>query len=237
MLVFVGSARKEAFVKLYYSLNSNPRLAVAVARHIQAPVQFIRATPQAPDQVEFFRALNPNTLLPVLVESDDSVLWETDAIACRLCQVVGSTFWPSTARLPELLRWLSWGHQHFLPPASELYFEYIVRPTFTSERSPQLVIDAHLERFRKFASILNAVLKKRRWLVDDEVSYADFRIAFMLPFAEKARLPLSEFPEIQRWAGQLNELDAWRDPFRGLDHVFVNATAPANGTADDPARA
>jgi glutathione S-transferase len=34
-----------------------------------------------------------------------------------------------------------------------------------------------------------------------------------LPYAEKAQIPLNEFPEIRRWRDQLNELDAWRDPF------------------------
>lgn len=38
-------------MKLYYSGNSNPRLAVAVARHLRAPVEFIRAAPFAPDQI------------------------------------------------------------------------------------------------------------------------------------------------------------------------------------------
>ena len=99
-------------MKLYYSQNSNPRLAVAVAKQVRAPVEFIRAAPFAPDQIEFFRTLNPNTRVPILVENG-TPLWETDAIACRLCQLTGSDFWPASARLPELLRWLSWAHQPY----------------------------------------------------------------------------------------------------------------------------
>jgi glutathione S-transferase len=159
-------------MKLYYSHNSNPRLAVAVAKHVQAPVKFIRATPFSPDQIDFFKTLNPNTRVPILVENGVP-LWETDAIACRLCQLTTSGLWPVPARLPELLRWLSWAHQHFNPPCAALYFENIVKPTFTTHRETQSVIDGHMRQFRQFAEILDDVMKNRRWLIDDKLSYAD----------------------------------------------------------------
>jgi glutathione S-transferase len=203
-------------MKLYYSGNSNPRLAVAVARYVRAPVELIRAAPFAPDQIEFFRTLNPNTRVPILVENGTS-LWEADAIACRLCQLTGSNLWPAPARLPELLRWLSWAHQHFSPPASALYFEYVVKPTFTEHRAEHSVMDAHLKQFRELAEILNGVLKGRRWLIDDQLSYADFRVAFVFPYAARARLPLADYPEVQRLSNQLDELEAWREPFKGLE--------------------
>jgi glutathione S-transferase len=72
-------------LQLYYSTNLNPRVAVAVARHLKSPVEFIRASPRDPRNEDSFRPINPNTLVPVLVEGDKS-LWETDAIACRLSQ-------------------------------------------------------------------------------------------------------------------------------------------------------
>jgi glutathione S-transferase len=34
-----------------------------------------------------------------------------------------------------------------------------------------------------------------------------------LPYAEKIKLPLAGFPEIERWHARLNELPAWRQPF------------------------
>jgi glutathione S-transferase len=35
----------------------------------------------------------------------------------------------------------------------------------------------------------------------------------MLPYAERARIPLNAFPAVRRWHDRLNELDAWREPF------------------------
>jgi glutathione S-transferase len=67
-------------MKLYYSTNLNPRVAVAVARHLQSPVEYVLVNPRHPDHEEAFRAINPNTLVPVLVE-DGCTVWETDAVA------------------------------------------------------------------------------------------------------------------------------------------------------------
>ena len=75
-------------MKLYYSHNLNPRVAVAVARYLQSPLEYVRASPRHPDQIEGFRLINPNALVPVLADSANT-LWETDAIACRLSEMVG----------------------------------------------------------------------------------------------------------------------------------------------------
>ena len=76
-------------MKLYYSKNSNPRLAVAVARYLNSPVEFVAASPQHPADKEAFKALNPNALVPVL-EENGKTLWEADAIACRLSALAKS---------------------------------------------------------------------------------------------------------------------------------------------------
>jgi glutathione S-transferase len=87
-------------MKLYYSRNLNPRVALAVARYLHSPVDFVRASPRHPEHEQAFRAVNPNALVPVLVE-DDRALWETDAIACRLSSIAKSDFWPTSANLIE----------------------------------------------------------------------------------------------------------------------------------------
>ena len=55
---------------LYFSRNPNPRLAVAAARHLNAPVTYEFAAPLAPGQHVKFRPLNPSLRLPILVEAD-----------------------------------------------------------------------------------------------------------------------------------------------------------------------
>lgn len=56
-------------MKLFFSRNPNPRLAVAVARCLDANIEFEFASPLAPGEAERFLPLNPNLLLPILSDS------------------------------------------------------------------------------------------------------------------------------------------------------------------------
>jgi glutathione S-transferase len=42
-------------------------------------------------------------------------------------------------------------------------------------------------------------------------------MATFLPFNDIARLPFEDYPSVGRWCRQLEDIDAWRDPFNGLD--------------------
>lgn len=50
---------------LHYSHNLNPRVAVAVARHLDAPLDFVLTAPRDPAVRDEFGKLNPNALVPV----------------------------------------------------------------------------------------------------------------------------------------------------------------------------
>ena len=194
-------------MKLYYSKNSSPRLAVAVARYLNSSVEYVAAEPQHPAHKEAFKALNPNCLVPVL-EENGKTLWEADAIACRLSAIVGSDFWRVGEAQPEMIRWISWATHHLNRAADPLYFFRVVWPTFIKEAPPQDKLDEGLQDYQRHAPVLDQHLTNRKWLVDDHVSYADFRAATFLPFAEKAQIPLGNFPNMLRWHNQLMELPA-----------------------------
>ena len=203
-------------MKLYYSTNLNPRVAVAVARHLKSPLAFIRASPRRPDTIETFKAINPNALVPVLEEDDGRRLWETDAIACRLSALAGSDFWRRDAAEPEMMQWVSWAAHHLNAAASVLYFERLIRPTFSDVAAPPATVAEAAADVRANAVILDAALADRTWLLGDTLSYADFRVGTALPFAEGADLPLEGLGHLARWRSQLEAIDAWRAPFDGL---------------------
>ena len=203
-------------MKLLFSRNPNPRLAVAVARHLQAPVAYEFAAPLAPGQAERYRVLNPALRLPILVVPGGS-LWEADAIACRLSQSVGSRFWRTGAAEPEMIQWLSWGKQNFVHACDMVQFERVTRPRYALGPLDSGEVEKGLSRFAEAAALLEAHLSSRGWLLDDGLSYADFRMASFLPGHERAGLPLREYPAITRWYAQLEALPAWQDPFAGLE--------------------
>ena len=202
-------------MKLYYSTNLNPRVAVAVARYLKSPVEYVAASPRDPANTEAFRALNPNALVPVL-EDGERRLWETDAIACYLSRAAGSDFWRLADDAPEMIMWLSWAAHHFNNAGGTLYFEKLIRPRFFSKPADPRIVAEALRDFTDFATVLDGQLDGRMWLLGDRISYADFRVGTPLPFAKGAELPLAEFPNIVRWNAQLLAIDAWREPFQGL---------------------
>jgi glutathione S-transferase len=78
-------------------------------------------------------------------------------------------------------------------------------------------VESGLSEFASSAAILERRLGASDWLVGDHVTYADFRVACVLPFADLAGLPLADFPRIEGWHARLMKIPAWRDPFAGLD--------------------
>jgi len=202
-------------LKLYYSRNLNPRVAVAVARHLQSPVEFIWASPRDPANEDNFRRINPNTLVPVLVE-ERATLWETDAIACRLSMLARSDFWVSDEKAAEFQMWLSWSAHHFTRAASFFYWEYSMKPRLGLPAASGAAVDNASAEFHRFAAVLEEFLANRSWLVGNRLSYADFRVATALPFANSSKLPVEGYPHILAWHERLRRMAAWEDPFEGL---------------------
>lgn len=200
---------------LYYSRNPNPRLALAAARHLAAPITLEWASPFAPGQAEKFRPLNPTLRIPILVENGNS-LWEADAIACRLSQMMGSEFWRSGAELPEMIRWISWSRDNFMRACDMVHFERGTKQRYQIGPIDDAVVGRGLAAFHESAAILDDHLRQRDWLLASGLSYADFRMAVFLPFNDAALLPLADYPSVHAWHQRLMALPAWADPFEGL---------------------
>jgi glutathione S-transferase len=200
-------------MKLYYAETLNPRKVCAVARYLDAPVELVRVdlgrgehrTPQ-------FLALNPNGQVPVL-DTGRNTFWESNAIMCFLARLVGSDLWPDDDRQVEVLRWLFWDAQHFTRHAGTLYFEHLIKPAFGLGEPDPTVVEEAIGYVRTYATVLDHHLRGRDQLVGEDLTLTDFAVAITLPYAEAARIPVDEFPEIQRWHDRLMALPAWREPF------------------------
>jgi glutathione S-transferase len=198
---------------LYYSDILSSGRACAVARFLKAPVDFVYLDLVRGDQRDSdYLAINPNGKVPTLVNGE-RVTWEADAVICQLSADMHADLWPHDSRQIEIVRWFSWNMQHFTRAGGALYFEHIVKHRFgIGPPDPQVVAES-LNDFRRYATVLNQHLAARTWLVGDQLSVADFSVAMVLPYADRTGLPLREFPNVQRWHDQLNEIEAWRDPF------------------------
>jgi glutathione S-transferase len=213
---------------LYYSRNPNPRLAAAVARYLAAPVRLEWAAPFHPDQSGFFRRLNPSLRIPILVENGAS-LWEADAIACRLSQMVGSDFWRMGAEMPEMIRWISWGKENFVRACDIVSYERGTRLRYDQGPTDPAMVARGLAQFHEAAAQLNGHLAGRDWLVGDSPSHADFRMATFLPFNDVMKLPLEDYPAVAAWERRMRGLPFWDDPFGGLNAPALPPVTPHNG--------
>jgi glutathione S-transferase len=204
-------------MKLYFSRNYNPRLAVATARYLEIPLQFEFASPFDPQHIQHFRTLNPNHRLPILVEDDGTSVWEADAIACRLSQLAGSSFWRTGAAQSRMIQWLSWANGDFVAGCDKIHFERVTRQRYGLGPIRPHYVEDGLALFNEAAAVLDAHLAQQDWVLEDSISYVDFRMACVLPFADLAGLPLADYSNIARWFERLCQIEAWRDPFLDLE--------------------
>ncbi|MGK6306129.1 glutathione S-transferase family protein [Variovorax sp. DT-64] len=213
-------------MKLYYDETINPRKACAAARHLGVPVELVRVHLARGDhRAPAFLALNPNGRVPVLHDGD-LVLWEANAIMCYLSDVAGADFWPREPRAQiEVQRWLSWDASHFTSHAGTLYFENLIKPAIGLGPPDAAATEAATRMFASSAAVLNAHLATRSFLLGDALTVADFAVGAALPYAEGARIPLSDFPAIARWHERLNALPGWRDPFGASPVSHLRAEA------------
>jgi glutathione S-transferase len=201
-------------MQLYYFETPNPRLACAVARHLELPLTCIRVDlAKGEHRLPDYLAINPNAKVPALVDGSLK-LWEASAIAFHLVRKAGSALWPQEeSGQAEMIRWMSWEIAHFSRHAGALYFEHAIRPWLGLGEPRAGAVEEALRFFHQFARVLDAHLHRRQYLLDDQLTLADFCVARMLPYAREARLPLEAYPGISRWHDRLMELPAWRDPF------------------------
>lgn len=212
---------------LHASRNPNPRLAVAVARHLGLDIDIRPASSFDPAQEARWRALNPTRLLPILEEPGQPPLWEADAIACRLSWLAGSAFWRQGGAQAEMIRWISWGKETFVRACETVTWERATKRRYGMGPTDEAAVAQALDDFARHAAQLDAHLAGRDWLVDGGVSHADFRMATFLPCNADARLPVDGFPALAAWAGRLMALPVWADPFAGLGFPDLPPVPPA----------
>lgn len=148
-------------------------------------------------QVPQFLALNPNGMVPVLVEDDGLALWESNAILVHLALTRGSLLPQSVEGRARALQWLGW-------QASDLngtwgYAVYALlrqAPGYDDARS----IASSVDRWTGKMEILEAELAKGGpFIAGDTFSIADIALGlschrwFMTPFDKPALKAVADY--------------------------------------------
>ncbi|NGZ85262.1 glutathione S-transferase family protein [Duganella aceris] len=168
-----------------------------------------------------FLALNPNGMIPVLVDGD-VVLWEASAINLHLAEKFGSDLLPPGAERALTLQWMFWAAEHWRQGPPALFGERIAKVVMGVAQDPRVIADAEAS-IRKFAAILDAHLEDRRYVIGNKVSLADFDLAATFTHLTRTHPPYAEFPNVMAWHQRLlDEVPAWA---RTRDEVEVRMAA------------
>jgi glutathione S-transferase len=185
-------------MKIYDSqFSPNCRHVRAVAFELglnpeYVPVDLFGGEQRAPA----FLAVNPNALVPVLVDGD-LVLWESTAIAAYLAH--GTHLLPTGRReRAEVDRWSAWQLAHIGPAVFKVAFERHLKSRIGKGAPDEAVVATGTEEFRRLAGILERSLGEREY-VAGPLSVADFSLAPMFALGAMVGLETKALPGVDAW--------------------------------------
>lgn len=195
----------------YHPASQNCRKVDATLRHLGIEVERVVVDlAQGAHRSPEFLARNANGKIPVL-ETEGRSLWESNAIMIHLAEAqAAQTLYPTGPERVDVLRWLFWETAHFSPACAMVTYERVVKKLLEIGPPDEGVVAEGLQRFGRFAKVLDGQLEGRAYVLGETLSLADFALAADLSYAAMAELPLADHPQLARWLSSLDELPAWR---------------------------
>ena len=181
-----------------------------------------------------YLALNPNGLVPMLVDGDFR-LTESAAILRHLAQRIASPTYPSDmrgrARVDEVLDWLNTGLMRELAYgwAYPQVFPHLRRP---DAREQQAVLAWARPRADRLLGLMDRWLlgDGRPYLTSSRISIADYFALGILTLAEAAGQRYETWPNLQRWLARMKARPAYARTHAAFE-AFALSLAPAEALA------
>ena len=191
-------------------LSPNCRKVDAVAKQLgillnYKQIDVVKGGTRTPE----YLAINPNGMVPALVDGDVT-LWESNAIQCYLASKTENELWPKTNLRYDIMRWQAWELAHFGAAARTLTFQRLIKPMLgRGKPDPERCEEAETN-FKRFGAVLDGALAGKRFLVNNQLTIADFCVASALTYTEQAQLPVAGLANVKRWFSALDEQPGWR---------------------------
>jgi glutathione S-transferase len=195
-------------------LSANGRKALAVCRHLGAPVEVKTVNVYAGEgRSPAYLAVNPLGKIPTLVDGD-LTLWESNAILQYVAEAYGDCrLWSRDARTrADIARWLFWEAAHWQPTLTALpglagVVAGLLRLPGASATGSVSWTDVS---FTPLVSLLETQLGARPFLTGKDITIADFSVGGMMTYARAGQFPFGTYPNIGAWYARIEALDAWR---------------------------
>jgi glutathione S-transferase len=162
-----------------------------------------------------FLAMNPHGRVPVIKDSDGTIVWESHSILRYLAARYGSPhFWSEDpGQRSQADRWMDWS-QSSLQPA------FLTGVFWGFYRTPEALrnaksIEENLGRCAQYFQLLDRVLAERPFITGDSLSLGDIAVGSNLYRYFELDIQRPDVPNVEAWYERLQLGPAFRE------HVMV----------------
>jgi glutathione S-transferase len=214
-------------MKLYYhpvSTTCRPIMLFAAEAGIDLEYELVDLFTGAHYKPEY-EAVNPSHQVPVL-DDGDFRLTESSAILKYLADKAGSPAYPKDlqkrARVNERMDWLNTGFYR------DYSYGCVYPQIFPNLKRPDEHVQAGTLAFGKekalgWLKVLDQSIlgPRNHFLCGNEITIADYLGAIMVTSGEAVGCGFAEYPNIERWLGEMRALKSWPQVYEVFNKYLV----------------
>ena len=209
-------AETKAAIRIWGRLSSsNVQAVLWCLAELNLPFErinagYIHGVVDTPD----YLAMNPNGLVPTLIDVSAPPLFETGAILRYLAgQYAPESFWPSdpVARA-QTDKWAEWAKINIALKFTAPVFWLVVR-TAPSRQNPE-IIATNLKSLEKYLRIADARLDVHQYLAGSDFTLADIQMGHCLYRYYDIAIERPHLPNLRRYYDLLSTRPAYREYVR-----------------------
>jgi glutathione S-transferase len=157
-----------------------------------------------------YLAINPNAKVPTLVDGDFK-LWESTAIMQYLAGKAGdTTLFPRNPRTrADITRWQCWEGIHFNAALGTLAFETVAKPKNNAGPPDAGLVEQACATLPRFAAVLDGHMDGRKYLVDDQLTLADYSMATFEAYVSLVPFNFSPYRHIHAYFERMRQSEPW----------------------------
>ncbi len=159
-------------------------------------------------RTQAYRSLNPMGEAPLLIDGD-ACISQSGAIQQYITDKTGKHGGVGDEKY-DVLRWVLWDNHKLSSMCGITRFLMNFLP---QDKRPAEVIAFNQGRLKAAYAVLEAHLAGRDWIVGATVTNADLSCCGYLYYPEPFGFERAEWPNIDRWLSNLQDLPGWKAPY------------------------
>lgn len=156
-------------------------------------------------QTPEYKQLHPASKVPVMVDDDGFVLYESNAIIRYLAQKYSSELYPKDLKKrAKVDQWMDFSVIHIGAAMGRVFWN-MVAVRFLDLKQDAASLETGLKFLDKYLPIVDEQLSKSKFIAGEELSLADFSLLAALDPAEGSQVGLIKYAHLTRWRNNIKE--------------------------------